>query len=203
MLDETDRQRVAAAIAAAERQTTGEIVCIVARAASEYRSWALFLAAAAGFATPGILLVSTNWRAAYIWLAQLVVTLLLGLLLAWKPARLALTPAFLKRERAREAAHRQFAARGLSSTQGRTGVLIYIAASERYVEVIADQGVAGSVSNDAWGTAIEDLVTAIRAGRTGDGLVNVVTRFGEILSELHPASDATNANELADHVILI
>lgn len=203
MLDEVDRQRVAEAIAEAERQTTGEIVCIVARSASEYRSWALFVAAAAGFATPGVLLLATSWRAGYIWLAQLLVTLLFGLLLAWKPARLALTPGFLKRERAREAAHRQFVARGLAMTQGRTGVLIYMAASERYVEVIADAGIASRVQHEAWGEAVEDLVKAIQAGNVGDGLVTVVSRIGVILAEHHPVTDLKKTNELADHVILL
>ena len=203
MLDEAGRKRVAAAIADAERRTTGEIVCIVARAASEYRSWALFLAAAAGFATPGVLLLATNWGAGRIWLAQIVVTLLLGAILAWRPARLALTPGFLKRERAREAAHRQFAARGLSATLGRTGVLIFVAASERYVEVIADEGVACCVDETAWREAVDDLVSAIQSGRVDDGLAAVVTRIGAILARHHPASPDRKENELPDHVILL
>jgi len=203
MLDEAGRKRVAAAIADAERGTTGEIVCIVARAASEYRSWALFLAASAGFATPGVLLLTTGWGAGRIWLAQIIVTALLGAVLAWRPARMALTPGFLKRERAREAAHRQFAARGLSATSGRTGVLIFLAAGEHYVEVIADEGVASCVEEAAWRTAVDDLVGAIQADRVADGLVAVVTRIGAVLALHHPALPGQKENELADHVILL
>lgn len=203
MLDEAERQRVADAVAAAERLTTGEIVCVIAPSASAYRSWALFLAAAIGFVAPGFLMLATGWGPGRIWVAQLAVTLVAGALLAWAPLRLALTPGFLKRERARDAAHRQFAARGLSATRGRTGVLIFLAANERYVEVIADEGVACCVDAAAWRAAVEELVSAIQAGRIGDGLVAVVARIGAILSEHHPATGAPRENELPNHVIVL
>ena len=52
LLDEAGQQRVAAAIAAAEAGTSGEIVCVVAARASDYRTVPLVWAAMAGFALP-------------------------------------------------------------------------------------------------------------------------------------------------------
>lgn len=203
MLDEIERQRIAAAIKAAEQRTTGEIVCIVAQEASSYRSWAIFLAAATGFATPGMLLLLTSWGAGVIWLAQLVTASLAGFVLLWRPLRLALTPQFLKRERAREAAHRQFVARGLQETTGRTGVLVFVAVAERYVEVIADEGVAKLAGEATWRDSVDDLVAAIQAGRMADGMEQVATRIGTILASHYPADPDRARNELPDHVIML
>ncbi|MFC0284314.1 TPM domain-containing protein [Camelimonas abortus] len=203
MLDEAGRRRVAEAIRAAEARTTGEIVCIVAREASSYRSWAIFLAAAVGFAAPGFLIVFTSWGPAPVWMAQLAAAALAGGALLWRPLRLALTPQFLKRERACEAARRQFAARGLQATAGRTGVLVFVAVSERHVEVIPDEGVAALAGEAAWRAAVEDLVTAIRAGRVAEGMEQVVTRIGAILAEHFPAAPGETRNELPDHVIML
>lgn len=203
MLSDAERSAVATAIAGAEQRTTGEIVCIIAREASAYRSWALFLASAAGFATPGVLLALTTWSAGLIWAVQLLVALGVGLLLWPRRLRLALTPGFLKRERARDAAHRQFIARGLQATSGRTGVLIYIAASERYVEVIADDGVAALAGEAEWRSAVEQLVVALRAGAPGAGLIQVVERLGALLAQHYPAEPEAPLNQLPDHVILM
>ena len=73
----------------------------------------------------------------------------------------------MKRERAHAAAMRQFLAQGMQKTEGRTGVLIFAAAAERYVEIIADGGINAKVTQDVWDAAVAALIAAIKDGRAG------------------------------------
>ena len=59
----------------------------------------------------------------------------------WEPLRLAVTPRSIQRARAHEKAVEQFLAQNMHTTRDRTGVLIYVAVAEHYVEIIADDGI--------------------------------------------------------------
>jgi putative membrane protein len=104
--------------------------------------------------------------------------------------------------RAREAAAREFAARGLTRTRGRTGVLLYVAVAERYAEVIADTGLAQAADEAVWREIITELVAALTGGRAADGLVEAVARIGRVLAECAPRR-ADDADELPNKVIVI
>ena len=62
-------------------------------------------------------------------------------LFAHLPVPMALVPDWLKRRRASRLAREQFFERGLHLTRARTGVLIFVAVAEHYVEIIADEGI--------------------------------------------------------------
>jgi putative membrane protein len=202
MLSEAERERVAEAVREAERGTAGEIVVVIARAASAYRSVALVYALLAALATPWPLIAATALSASRIVTLQLAVTLALLAILSWPPLRLALVPTTVKRARGRDAAAREFVARGLTRTRGRTGVLIYVAESERYAEVIADTGIADRVDEGVWRATIEELVTALHESRGPEGLVAAVAAVGIILAE-HAPPPADDPDELPNKVILI
>lgn len=202
MLSEGERQLVSEAVREAESRTAGEIVVVVARAASSYRSVSLVYALLGALAAPWPLIAATDLSASRIFMLQLAVALLVLAVPSWPALRLALVPRFVKRSRGREAAAREFVARGLTRTRGRTGVLIYVAAAERYAEVMADTGLAARVDERIWRTTIEALVMALRDGRYADGLVAAVRRVGAILSE-HAPSVADDSDELPNKVILV
>ena len=75
----------------------------------------------------------------------------------------------MKRERAHAAAMRQFLAQGLQKTERRTGVLIFAAAAERYVEIIADGGINAKVTQEVWDKAVASLISAIKDGAPATG----------------------------------
>jgi putative membrane protein len=202
MLSEAERERVAQAVSDAETRTAGEIVVVVARAASGYRTVPAVSALLAALATPWPLIAATALSASRIFLLQLAVALIVAAVLSLPRMRLALVPAFVKRARGREAAAREFVARGLTRTRGRTGVLIYVAEAERYAEVIADTGIATQVDEGVWRETIEELVAALRESRGADGLAAAVARVGAILAE-HAPRQADDADELPNRVILI
>jgi putative membrane protein len=201
MLSEAECARVSEAIRDAESRTAGEIVVVVAARASGYRSIALGYALLGALVTPWPLIRMTQLPASRIFLIQLAVAAALALLFLWPTLRFALTPRIIKCIRGREMAAREFAARGLARTRGRTGVLLFVAAAEHYAEVVADEGIAARVDERAWRDIITALVETIRAGRAPDGLVSAVRRIGVILAEHVPPSD--EADELENRVILI
>lgn len=201
MLSQTDRDRISAAVASAERTTAAEIVVLVAARAGAYRSIAVLAALLVGLAVPWLLIAATRWSASAIALAQAIVVLVALLATLDQRVRLALVPRAIRRARAHEAALREFAARGVAGTRGRTGVLIYLAAAEGHAEIVADHAVAGRVPVEAWSAAIVGLLTALRGGRTTDGLLGVVSAVGTILAKELPGSP-DDTDELPNRVIV-
>ena len=202
MLTDAERGRVAAAIRDAESRTAGEIVVVVAARASAYRSMPLLYSLIGGLAMPWPLIWLTELSATRIFAIQLVTALGLLILLSLPQRRFAFVPPFIRRARCREAAAREFLARGLTRTRERTGVLIYVAAAEHYAEVVADSGIADHVDEQVWRDTITELIEAIRRERAAEGLVAAVYRIGEILAQ-HAPIRAADTNELPNKVILI
>lgn len=202
MLSLGDRDRVAASIRAAELATTGEIVVLVAARAGEYRSVALLIALLCGLAVPWPLIFVTQWSAAAIASAQAIVVLVALLVTLQPTARLALVPRAIRRQRAHDAAIREFASRGLTRTRGRTGVLIYVAVAEGHAEIVADSAVAERVPVETWSKVIGHLLGALRQNQAADGLVAAVRDVGVILAaELPGGPDDTD--ELPNRVIVM
>ncbi|MCK9912500.1 hypothetical protein MXD81_25325, partial [Microbacteriaceae bacterium K1510] len=59
--------------------------------------------------------------------------------------RTALVPAGLKRLHAHRRAVEQFLAQNLHTTEGRTGVLLFVSVAERYAEIIPDRAIDAKV----------------------------------------------------------
>lgn len=202
MISQNDQDRLAQAVQEAEAGTAGEIVVVLARQAATYRLIPSVLALAIALITPWPLIRFTLMGSSQIFTIQLLVALVASLVLSWPRLHLALIPGSIKRARAHEAALREFASHGLSRTQGRTGVLIYVAAAEHYAEIIADIGIADQAGPAAWQEIIAELIEAIRQDRPGDGLVQAVQRAGRILAE-HAPVQAGDVNELPNKVVVL
>ncbi len=196
-----ERAAIAAAIAQAETATSGEIVVIVATRSGLYRSAAPVLALLMGLAAPWPLIAFTALSAATIAAIQAAVAL--GVLLLGLDARLRirLVPPAIRRDRVRAAACREFDARGLTATQGRTGILIYLALAEHHAEIVADEAVRKRVPDETWTGILTDLGTAAGQGELGAGLVAAVARTGTVLAAELPAGP--NRNELPNRVIVL
>ena len=199
-LSDEERARVDAAVRAAEAGTAGEIVCVVAGESSDYRLVPMVWAALLALALPWPLAARTEWSVQRIHLAQLAAFAGLVPVLSWPGWRMALVPGPMRRRRAHETAVRQFQARRLGLTRGRTGVLVFVSWAERYAEVIADEGVASRVDGEVWREAIDVLTDALRRGRPADGLVAAVAICGRVLAA-HAPRRADDADELPNAVV--
>ncbi len=219
-ISEQDRQAVSAAVAAAERGTSGEIVPVIAPASEDYKDIALIwsalaplLALAVIAATPETFValldrVRGGWSVEHApreLLTILLVVLVLKFavaraLLAWMPLRLALTPQAVKAGRARARALALFRVGAERRTVGSTGVLLYVSLAERRAEIVADGAINSKVTPETWGEAMAELVDAVRDGRPGDGMAAAIGRIGAVLA-VHFPIQADDRNELPDRLI--
>ena len=219
-LSDADREKVAAAIAAAEANTSGEIVAVETPLSDSYHDVALHWALVPLFAV----LAWAAWRpSALIWWYDILfggwspdptqsqlLTLLMFfaalkftialLILRWMPLRLFLTPAATKHRRVRRRAITIFQAAASGRTTGRTGILIYLSLAERRAEIIADEAILKVTDDHTWGEAMSALLADVKAGRVGDGIAAAVTQVGAVLSEHFPRS-ADDSNEIPDKLI--
>jgi len=201
-MDAADRDAIAEAVRRAELQTAGEIVVVIERAASSYRNVPVVMALTLALFLPWPLLSLTALSAQRIFLIQLFCAALLLAGLLWYGRGGRFVPGFVKRRRAHEAALREFTARGLTRTRGRTGVLLYIALQERYAEILADTGIDGLVEQDTWGGIIEPLLAAAREDRLTEGLIKAVDGVGAVLAQHIPPVPG-DVDELSNKVILL
>ena len=219
--------RIAAAIAAAETRTSGEIFCVLARRVSSYRDVSLGWAAAAalllplgliplGFEPAWIPGMADSWEAAHLAsrdvsigqalgayaVIQAVVFLATYLITRLPTVTRWVTPRAVRRARVRDAAVRQFLAHGLHVTEARTGVLIFAALSDHQVEVVADEGIYGKVDHSVWGDAAEALSSGLKRGDPAAGFEAAITLCSDVLAAHFPPRPA-NPNEVPDRLVVI
>ena len=219
-LSEADRDRVTAAVTAAESGTACEIVTVVTERADGYSdvafAWAALVAMTAllvltlfpGFYLGLIDRVRGNW--AHDWapreifaLATLVaIAKFLGmyLLQLWRPLKFLLIPGPIKSHRTLRRAVDLFKVGAERRTTGRTGILIYLSMQERRAQIIADEAIAGKVPAEAWGEAMAAMLTHIKDGRIADGMCAAVEKVGTVLTEHFPRAE-DDVNELPDRLI--
>lgn len=215
-----DHARVTAAVSAAEAHTSGEIVTVVARRSDSYHDVALhwvllgmLLAVALLALWPAPIhaihaAVGDPWGTepplgellTILLVVQAAVFLLLRVLLAWWPLRLALTPAATRTRRVRARAMALFRTGAEKRTIASTGVLLYLSLDEHRAELIADAGIHARVDDSVWGEAMAALVRAVKDGRPGDGMADAVTAIGVVLAEHFPRGE-DDVNELPDRLI--
>jgi putative membrane protein len=144
----------------------------------------------------------TWWPATWIYLAQLAAFLLVLAATLPRPVRYMLVPRSIKRARAHRRAMEQFVAQNLHTTEGRTGVLIFISLAERHAEIIADAGIEARVPKGTWQTIVTELTAAFTAGQHTDGFVAAIAAVGEHLATHFPPG-SFDSNELPDHLIVL
>jgi len=219
-LNEAERDRVSAAISAAEGTTAGEILVAVTDTSDPYHDVALHWAVL-------VLIAVLAWAAAWPsalqrwwgtlfgdWgaepsLRQLLTFLMVLavfkftvalLILKYRPLRLALTPGQTKTRRVRRRAVSIFKSGAERRTTGRTGILIYLSMAERRAEIIGDEAITSVTTPETWGEAMHALLTDVREGRVADGMVAAIEQIGVVLAEHFPRAP-DDRNEIPDKLI--
>ncbi|HVJ71831.1 MAG TPA: TPM domain-containing protein, partial [Sphingomicrobium sp.] len=105
-----------------------------------------------------------------------------------------------KTRRVRRRAIMLFKTGGERRTIGRTGILIYLSMAEHRAEIVADEAITKVTTPDTWGEAMTALLTEVKAGRPGEGIVAAVGMIGEVLAEHFPKSNE-DTNEIPDKLI--
>jgi putative membrane protein len=203
-------EAIKAAVADAERGTSGEIVPYVVERSdtyeeAEWRGGAL-LGSLVMLATILFHDVATDWP------SPLVAGTLLGGVVAFGAGMLLvkflppLTRVFTGRgimeRRVAARAAEAFVAEEVFNTRDRTGVLIFVSLLEHIVLVVGDSGITARVGPDAWSGLVDTVVTGIRAGKPAGGLAAAVRGAGEILRTHGVDVRPGDANELRDSLRL-
>ncbi len=191
LFSDDDRQRIAAAIKAAEADTSGEIVPYVVPRSDPYEAvpWrggvlsglaALALVALARVVPLGVLDgLATDG-------AALVLMLGFGGLGAFAAASVpALARLFAGADRMDDAVHRRamkaFVDEEVFATRNRTGILLFVSLLERRIEVIADAGIYQAVDGAVWSEVAARIRDGIESGQLTQGLIDGIERCGAIL----------------------
>jgi putative membrane protein len=201
-ISESDRQRISAAIHAAEAKTSGEIVCVLARTSSDATALPVLMAATVALALPWLLVAFTEMSVHRILLLQIATFLVLAPMLCLPRVRVSLVPPAARRAVSHRAAMQQFVLRNLAHKTDRTGVMIFVSLAERYARIIADEGIAARVPQSEWQAAVDALVAHMRGGRIADGFVAAIDACGDVLATHFPRT-GTSRDELPDRIYVI
>jgi len=197
-----DKARITAAIHAAEKNTSGEFVAVVARASDHYIFVPLLWSAILALLFPGVcLLAGASLRWVHLYQLQLLIFIVLAVLLLSVPAlHLKLVPRRLQHARASRLARAQFYDQGVHLTLHHSGVLFFVSLAERYVEIVADKGIHEKLGDAHWRGIVDKFVTQVSRGQVVDGFTDAIGACGAAMA-VHYPPDPADTVELSDGLI--
>lgn len=107
---------------------------------------------------------------------------------------------------AHERAVEVFAHLHVWDTEHNNGVLLYLQLADRHVEIVADRGLTGRVSDAEWAAVCRLMEQHFAAGRYEAGAIAGVEAIGALLAGHFPAGapgEVAAGNELPDRPALI
>jgi putative membrane protein len=219
-LSPEDHAHISAAVSAAEEQTSGEIVTILAERSDGYTDVALAWSVLVGFTAIVVLSLApdfflglidrvtgrwaTEWTPGHIFALAaavgIVKFIIMMLLQLWQPLKFFLIPGAIKSARTRARAVTCFKVGAEKRTEIHTGILIYLSMREHRAEIVADETIAGRVPDATWEDAMAAMLSHIREGRIAEGMAAAVAKVGVVLAQHCPRAD-DDRNELPDRLI--
>ncbi len=188
MLNANDSALIEQAIVTAEKGTRSEIMICVLRASSVDRGIAGIVAMmAAGLV---LALLPGFQPEADIWLQSglsAAIGLAVFLLVDRFDLGLKLLPGSLTARHSRRAARTVFLDHDLDSTPERNAVLLFVSHAERYVEILADRGLAAEVPQERWAKVIAAFRETARRKGVAHAAADAVVHIGAICAEKFPA----------------
>lgn len=196
------QQKISQAIGDVERLTDAEVVCVLAPRSDDYYYIPALWAALIALVSP-LLLVLTPWwgLSSAVSLLQLFVFVVSWLLLRWQPLFQRIIPKTVRYWRASNMARRQFLENDLHHTQEGSGLLIFVSAQERYVEILADRGIAQKIDDDQWQEIVSAFVQQVKHNQIEEGFIECIQSCGNLLTKHYPAT--TSKNELPNKLIVL
>ena len=213
-----DSEAISEAVRQSEKNTSAEIVPVVASTSDVYeRGEDLIGLATALIAVAAVWTLFQRVRPSYDWdgesellvhlpilLATIVGGWIAGVLLAKGiPAvkRLAISHRAMK-ARVLIAAHHAFDSLHADKTSGGTGVVIYVSLFERLVCVWADRSISAVIPESEWKGIAGNLTRALGQGKHREGFIEAVRKTGELLTLSFPAKPG-DTNELSNELRIL
>ena len=92
----------------------------------------------------------------------------------WQPLKLRLVPKRLKHERARQFAHRAFAARILAARERKVGMVLFASLGERYVELVTDDALDRKIGQARWNEIVAQFTKRAKSASPADALEEAI-----------------------------
>lgn len=171
-----------------EKQTSGEIVPVIASASYDYPRATHLGSLILGLLTAMGIAYATGHEDMWTFIILLLACYIgFNWLLTLVPA---LKKPFISkremREEVEEAATTAFYLNGLHRTRDLTGIIIYVSVYERSVQVLADKGINDKVDPAVWNEVVTMVTKGIKAGKPGQALCLGVDRCGELITKHFP-----------------
>jgi hypothetical protein len=87
-------------------------------------------------------------------------------------------------------------------TEHNSGVLIYVQAVDRHIEIIADRGINAKVEQGQWDAIAGRMQTEFRTQRYGAGVIEGMREITALLAQHFPPTGA-NPDELSDAPVVL
>ncbi|HEY3639218.1 MAG TPA: TPM domain-containing protein [Rhizomicrobium sp.] len=181
-LSAEEKSRIHAAVAAAEARTHVHLAVSVVPCSDRYALFPLVWGALAALFAGAVM--ALGWRHLHLregFAIEAGVFIVFSLIFDWWPLRLLLVPAHIRRRHAQALAHREFAARILSNTAHKGGLLFFVSLGERYAEIIADRATHARVGDEAWNKIVADYIRAAKQGHITDGIISAVDACAAVI----------------------
>lgn len=187
-----------------EKETSGELVPAMMDSSDHYPVAHMRLAVLVSFLVAVIFYLMMPEIKNPIWLLYVQIPgLIIGYALAFIPGikRLLLRKVEIDEE-VHQRALEVFFANNLHSTKNRNGVLLFISAMERRVEMVADRGIDELVADDTWNNIVDGMVKDLKKKDYVTAICKAIDDCGGILKTHFPATaDEHNQNELNNKII--
>jgi putative membrane protein len=195
------KDEVKKAIQEVEGQTSAEIVVAVRPKVAHYRHVDYLIGFVFALAVLVVLLFAETEFETVTMPAEVLGAFLLGAVFSAHvpPLRRLFASSRLVDRRVYEAACAAFVDLGVMKTTGRTGILVFVAAYDKRVEVVTDVGVDRNVLGAGFTEALAALAKAGRKGPDLDALLEALRSLGPVLGKALPRA-ADDVNELPDEV---
>lgn len=187
------------AIKTVEQASSAEVVIAVRRRAQRWLHVNALFGVTTAFAALGFMLWSAQpfglWS---IWIDPFAVGLAAAAAVQILPmAQRGLTPRRIRRRAVRRAAMIAFHERGVRRTSGRTGILVYVALTERMAVVVPDDAIVDAAPPGDWHDAITAIDAAVARG--GKATAAAIAALADVLGPCLPCSP-DDVNELPDDI---
>lgn len=202
-IDDKMRAEIRQAVEDLEKNTSGELVCVVAPSSARYILFPLLWAALGALLLPvlnPILELMKVQDFAVTFTVQSIFFLGLAALFLFTPLKWRIIPSTVLVGNCHRAACEQFFMQKLHETKKRAGVLLFVSVGERYVELLADKGINELVDPGEWGGIIDIFAGDIREGKVHDGFLKAINACKDILAKRLPEV-RNDINELSDSLV--
>jgi putative membrane protein len=198
-----EREKISNAVREAEKQTSGEIVPVVATSSGRYERgedvggllFSLAALIASWLPFQRVLPVHGDWSHGYrltLELGSLLLIVIVGFMVgvaitsrvAWL-RRLLATHREMRREVER-AAEEAFVRFRVARTAGGTGILLYVSLFEHMVCVLGDARVSTKLDQEIWNKIHATITDGIRRKRPAEAFCEAIAYCGELLSQHFP-----------------